>query len=231
MSTGLFDSPSLPLERHLRSVSGDETYRSLSGAAIAAVCVAVLSPLAFLNWSLVAVPFMGLVLAGVALRDVRQRSEAVTGLGLARGAMIASGLVLATAITTHAITYVNELPEGFQRVHYGLLQPLPGDPPTAIPETATELNGKDVLLKGYMYPGSRQRGITEFVLCRDQGDCCFGGDPKLTDRVLVRIADPARAVDYTQSLVKIAGRFRVEPAGAPELGGGVIYHIDNAVAR
>lgn len=231
MSTGLFDSPPLPLDRHVRPALDEETYRSLSGAAIAAVCVAVLSPLAFLNWSLVAVPFMGLILAGVALRDVRQRSEAVTGLGLARGAMAGSAVILAAAVASHTITYVNELPEGFERVHYGLLQPLPGDPPTAIPETATKLNGKDVLLKGYMYPGSRQRGITEFVLCRDQGDCCFGGDPKLTDRVLVRIADPKDAIDYTQQLVKIAGRFRVEPAGAPELGGGVIYHIDNAFSR
>lgn len=231
MSTGLFDSPPLPLDRHLRTVSDDETYRSLSGAAIAAVCVTVLAPLAFLNWSLVAVPFIGLVLAGVALRDVTQRSEAVTGLGLARGALAGSAVMLAAAVASHAITYVNELPEGFERVHYGLLQPLPGDPPTAIPETATDLNGKDVLLKGYMYPGGRQRGITEFVLCRDQGDCCFGGDPKLTDRVLVRIADPDDALEYTQRLVKIAGRFRVEPAGAPELGGGVIYHIDNAAAR
>jgi hypothetical protein len=193
--------------------------------------VAVLSPLAFLNWSLVAVPVIGLVLAGVALRDVTHRSEAVTGLGLARGAMAGSAVVLAAAVASHAITYVNELPEGFERVHYGLLQPLPGDPPTAIPETATDLDGKDILLKGYMYPGARQRGITEFVLCRDQGDCCFGGDPKLTDRVLVPIADPDKALEYTQRLVKIAGRFRVEPAGAPELGGGVIYHIDDAVAR
>jgi hypothetical protein len=231
MSTGLFDSPTLPLDRHLQSIGDDDTYRSLSGAAIAAVCVAVLSPLAFLTWSLVVVPVMGLVLALVALRDVRQRSDAVTGLGLARGAMAGAAVILVASITTHTITYVKELPEGFTRVHYGLLQPLPGDPPTAIPESATELNGKDVLLKGYMYPGSRQRGITEFVLCRDQGDCCFGGDPKLTDRVLVRIADPKKAIDYTQSLVKIAGRFRVEPAGAPELGGGVIYHIDDAVPR
>jgi hypothetical protein len=231
MSTGLFDSPTLPFDRRAQPASDVETYRSLSGAAIAAVCVAVLSPLAFLSWSLVAVPFMGLVLAGVALRDVSQRSEAVTGLGLARGAMAGSVVILAASITTHAITYVTELPEGFERVHYGMLQPLPGDPPTAIPETATSLNGKDVLLKGYMYPGSRQRGITEFVLCRDQGDCCFGGDPKLTDRVLVRIADPKHALEYTQRLVKIAGRFRVEPAGAPELGGGVIYHIDDAFSR
>jgi len=81
-----------------------------------------------------------------------------------------------------------------------------------------------------MYPGSRQHGITEFVLCRDQGDCCFGGQPKITDRVIVRLADP-EGIDFTPRLVKIAGRFRVEPAGAPELGGGVLYHLDGASAR
>jgi hypothetical protein len=31
--------------------------------------------------------------------------------------------------------------------------------------------------------------------------------------------------------VKVAGRFRVEPAGAPELGGGVLYHLDQARVR
>jgi hypothetical protein len=92
------------------------------------------------------------------------------------------------------------------------------------------MNGRDVLLKGYIYPGSRQRGITEFVLCRDQGDCCFGGQPKITDRVVVRLADP-KGIDFTQRLVKIAGRFRIEPAGTTELGGGVLYHLDQAVTR
>jgi len=167
----------------------------------------------------------------VALRDVRERSEVVTGRGLALAALAVASVVLVASIAYQTVTYVNELPEGFERIHYGMLQPLPGDPPTAIPETAAEVNGKDVLLKGYMYPGSRQQGITEFILCRDQGDCCFGGDPKLTDRVLVRIADPKNAVAYTQRLLKIAGRFRVQLAGAPELGGGVLYHLDDAVSR
>lgn len=231
MSTGLFDSSTLPVNRHVLAVDDVEDYRSLSGAAIAALCVAVISPVAFLSWSLVAVPVMGLVLAGVALRDVRERSEVVTGRGFALSALAVASVVLVASIAYQTVTYVNELPEGFERIHYGMLQPLPGDPPTAIPETATEVNGKNVLLKGYMYPGSRQQGITEFILCRDQGDCCFGGDPKLTDRVLVRIADSKNAVAYTQRLLKIAGRFRVQLAGAPELGGGVIYHLDDAVTR
>ncbi len=230
MSTGLFDSPTLPLNRTPRPAADSETYRSLSGAAIAAVCVAVLSPIAFVSWSLIAVPVMAIVLSGVALQDVTRRSEAVTGRGLALAALAGSIVVLAAGIAYHTVTFIRELPEGFVRIQYGLLQPLPGDPPTAIPESATVLHGQDVLLKGYMYPGQRQQGITEFILCRDQGDCCFGGDPKLTDRVLVRLSNPA-GIAYTQRLVKIAGQFRVEPAGVAELGGGVMYHIDDGFLR
>jgi hypothetical protein len=70
----------------------------------------------------------------------------------------------------------------------------------------------------------------QFLLVRDQGDCCFGGNPKITDRVLVQLAD-AGGVEFTPRIVKVAGRFRVEPAGAPELGGGVLYHLDQARVR
>lgn len=207
-----------------------EGYRSLSGTAIAAACVALLSPLVFVGWSFLAVPIVGVALAAVALGDVARRPEAVTGRGLALAALIGSLATLVAGGGFLAWDYARELPPGFTRIHYGLLQPLPGDPPTAIPESAVGLAGRDVLLKGYMYPGSRQQGITEFLLCRDQGDCCFGGDPKLTDRVLVRITDP-KGIAFTQRLVRIAGRFRVEPAGTAELGGGVLYHLDDAFLR
>jgi hypothetical protein len=230
MSTGLFDSPPLPLDRSTGTVADSNGYRSLSGTAIAAACVAALSPLVFLGWSFLAVPIVGVVLAAVALGDVSRRPEAVTGRGLALAALAASLATLVAGGGFLAWDYAQELPPGFVRIHYGLLQPLPGDPPTAAPDAALELDGRDVLLKGYMYPGSRQQGITEFLLCRDQGDCCFGGDPKLTDRVLVRIADP-RGIAFTQRLVTIAGRFRVEPAGTAELGGGVLYHLDEALTR
>jgi hypothetical protein len=65
---------------------------------------------------------------------------------------------------------------------------------------------------------------------RDQGDCCFGGNPKITDRVLVQLADAA-GIPFTPRLTKIAGTFHVRPAGTPELGGGVLYHLENARVR
>jgi hypothetical protein len=87
-----------------------------------------------------------------------------------------------------------------------------------------------VLIKGYMYPGKQTQGIRQFLLVRDQGDCCFGGNPKITDRVLVQLAVPA-GIDFTPRMVKIAGRFQVRPAGAPEIGGGVLYHLEDARLR
>jgi hypothetical protein len=123
-----------------------------------------------------------------------------------------------------------ELPEGFIRINYRMLQPLEGDPATAVPPAAYEADGKDVLLKGYMYPGSEQEGIVQFLLVRDQGDCCFGGNPKITDRVLVTLGD-TNGIDFTPRLVKIAGQFTIRPAGSPEIDGGVLYHLEDAFVR
>jgi hypothetical protein len=230
MSTGLFDSLPAPLTPARPGDAEPDVYRALSGTAIAAAAVAVLSPLVLLGWSFAAVPVVGLVLAAAALGDIARRPGAVTGRGLALAALAGSAVSLVGGLTYLAAVYTAELPEGFARLNYAMLQPLPGDPPTAVPDSAREMNGRDVLLKGYIYPGSRQRGITEFLLCRDQGDCCFGGTPKITDRVLVRLSDP-KGIDFTQRLVKIAGRFRIEPAGTADLGGGVLYHLDQAVTR
>jgi hypothetical protein len=230
MSTGLFDSPPAPLTPARPAEPEPDLYRAISGTAIAAAAVALLSPLVVLGWSFAAVPVVGLVLAVAALGDIARRPAAVTGRGLALVALAGSGISLVGGLAYLAAVYTAELPEGFARLNYAMLQPLPGDPATAVPDSALEMNGREVLLKGYMYPGSRQRGIAEFLLCRDQGDCCFGGTPKITDRVLVRLADP-KGIDFTQRLVKIAGRFRVEPAGTADLGGGVLYHLDQAVTR
>ncbi|NBW88287.1 MAG: hypothetical protein EBR23_16015 [Planctomycetia bacterium] len=141
-----------------------------------------------------------------------------------------SALILAGSLAYHATVYAAELPAGFARLDYTMLQPEPGDPPDTIPTTARAMDGRDVLLKGYMYPGKERRGIALFLLVRDQGDCCFGGNPKISDRVLVRMADP-RGIDFSQRLVKIAGRFRIQPAGAPDSGGGVLYQMEDARAR
>jgi hypothetical protein len=230
MVNGLFDSPTRPLSAELPIEDEPEVYRALSGAAIAAAAIALVSPLVFLGWWMAVVPVVGIVLASIAVRDVLRRPRELAGGVLAAMSGVVSAVVLAAGLAWLAYVYAAELPEGFDRLSYTMLQPAEGDPPTAVPDSARAIDGRNVLLKGYIYPGKQQHGLVQFLLVRDQGDCCFGGNPTITDRVLVELSDKA-GIDFTPRLTKVAGRFRIEPAGTSELDGGVLYHLDDAFVR
>ncbi|MFM8953109.1 MAG: hypothetical protein ACKOOF_08645 [Planctomycetaceae bacterium] len=229
MVTGLFDTPP-QVAASVPTPADPEAYRALSGVAVAAAALAAFSPLAFVDWWLAVVPLIGLVLGSVALRDIARRPTELTGRPLAIVAMAACGVALVGGLVYQSVVYATELPPGFARLSYAHLQPADGDPPDAVPDAARALDGRDVLLKGYMYPGKQQQGIVQFLLVRDQGDCCFGGNPRITDRVLVQLADPA-GVEFSPRLKKIAGRFHVRPVGTDALAGGVLYHLENASVR
>jgi hypothetical protein len=230
MSAGLFESPPRSESRPAAAPGAGDGYRSLSGVALAAAALAAFAPLALVDWWLTVVPTLAIVLGTVALRDIHRRPLELTGRSLAIGAMLVAAACLVGGVARLSAIYATELPPGFERLSYALLQPAEGDPPDAVPDAVRALDGRDVLLKGYMYPGSRQHGIAQFLLVRDQGDCCFGGNPRITDRVNVQLADP-RGIDFTPRLVKIAGRFRVRPTGAPDAGGVVLYHLEAAEQR
>ena len=127
--------------------------------------------------------------------------------------------------------FATELPEGYERISYAELQPQEYDPPDKVPPDALALDGKRVFIKGYVYPGQRMEGITQFLLVRDQGTCCFGGNPKITDRIQVSLADP-HGFAFSSGLFKMAGTFRIErEAKAVDGPGGVFYHLDEAMLR
>jgi len=229
MATGLFNDLTAPeLDRPEQQEVGG--YRAVSGWAIGSLVLAALSPLAFADWWLAVVPVAGIVVGLIGWRQIATRPTAFVGGPLAIAGIVVSAGLLVAGLTTLTQIYIAELPEGFIRINYQMLQPLEGDPATALPQSAYDADGKDVLLKGYMYPGSDQEGIVQFLLVRDQGDCCFGGNPKITDRVLVTLSDSS-GIDFTARLVKIAGRFAVRPAGSPEIDGGVLYHLEDAFVR
>ena len=196
MASGLFDTPTSDASRSVADEA--ERYRALPATVIPAVILAVLSPLALLDWWLALVPLAGLISGLIGWRAIAARPDDYTGRPLAIGATLLAAVALVAGVVWQARVYAAELPEGFERIDYGALQPLPGDPPHMIPESALALDGRDVLLKGYMYPGKQQRGIVQFVLVRDQGDCCFGGNPKITDRVLVQLRDRQPPVEQRQ---------------------------------
>jgi hypothetical protein len=233
MPAGLFDTARQESPDGIDSQGGDGHYRAIPPTAIAAAVLAVLSPLAFVDWPLAVVPTLGIVLGTLAYRTISRQPEDFTGRSLVIGAVVLSTASLVGGLGSLSRTYLRELPPGYERIDYGMLQPLAGDPPDVVPDTASSVNGRNVLLKGYMYPGKQKEHITQFLLVRDQGDCCFGGNPKITDRVLVQLKDPGhpKGIDFSPRLTKIAGRFVIRPMGAPGIDGGVLYHLEDAFVR
>jgi hypothetical protein len=119
------------------------------------------------------------------------------------------------------------VPAGYLRISYETLQPKPGE---SIPASARELDGKKVFIKGYMYPSNQMTGIREFVLCRDNGTCCFGGQPKLADMIQVNLKEPL-TLDYQTGLRRVAGTFRLQPNAARGDLGSVLYRLDADYAQ
>jgi hypothetical protein len=72
-----------------------------------------------------------------------------------------------------------------------------------------QLHGRDVRIRGYILPSFRQRGITEFVLVRDNLECCFGPGAALFDCIVVRM-EPGRDISYTVRPVTVEGAFAVD---------------------
>ena len=202
-----------------------QQYRALSTAAVASAVFGLGSIASFFDWSLLLLPMLGAATGLFAIRRIRARRDELTGAGLATAGLAMSLLLGIAGAGWLSYSYATEVPEGAERVDYELLQPNPDRPSELFPPSAFGLDGRQVFLKGYIYPTKNTENIRQFILCRDRGDCCFGGNPKLTDRVLVTLAG-GRKISYSQKLFRVAGTFHLRPGEAQGLAGGVIYHLD-----
>lgn len=188
-----------------------QPYRSLSRSAVISVVLAVLSLLALLSPALLVLPIVGLVLGLSALSAIRRFPLEYTGRGLALTGTVVCGLIAVTGTVMHTYIYYTEVPEGYQRISFADLQPVPGRP-EPIPDQAVELNGDKVFIKGYMHPGVASSGkVNHFILVPDMGTCCFGGQPKATDMIEVIVEDDAYRVAYGTRRMKLMGTFAVHP--------------------
>lgn len=70
------------------------------------------------------------------------------------------------------------------------------------------LVGKKVRLRGYILPSFQQRGLTQFVLMRDNMECCFGPGAWIYDCVIVEMK-PGTSTDFSVRPVAVDGTFEV----------------------
>ncbi len=80
-----------------------------------------------------------------------------------------------------------------------------------------ELNKKTFKIRGYILPASvwKQSGIEEFVLVRDNMQCCFGPGAALYDCIMVQM-EKGKTADFTTRPVAVNGKFEIKEFKYPD---------------
>jgi hypothetical protein len=205
-------------------------YRALSSGAVVALVLGLISLVALGDYWLVVVPLVGVAFGLMVVRQLRARRHELTGLGLAWTGVALSAAMIPLGPAVVYYQEVSPIPPGYRYISYDELQPNPQSG-ELIPRSALDLIGKKVYIKGFVFAGSDTAGIRKLLLVRDAGTCCFGGNPKITDRIVVSLGGAATAM-YTKQVARVAGTFRVSrPEQAPGASGQVFYFLDQAEMR
>ncbi len=98
-----------------------------------------------------------------------------------------------------------------------------------------QLDGQKVKLRGYILPATlfKEKGIDQFVLVRDNQECCFGPGAALFDCVIIEMV-PGKTTDFVTRPVTVEGKFKIDtekykyPGGAGPKGAShfAIFKID-----
>ena len=218
-------------------------YRWLNPWAVASVVFGLLSLLTVLGWILVLVPLVGIGLGILALRQIGRAGEEMLGYRVAVAGIALSVVMWGVGHGRLIYVYRTQAPPGYRVVSYEELEADPANPDEPIPQAALDLVDTRVFLKGYMYPGRQQAGITAFLLSRDNGVCSYcNPEPSPTDLVQVKLVGGLEA-NYTTHLISLGGKFSVVTEDSEEeveegetveeaekrkkeKFGGVFYHLE-----
>jgi hypothetical protein len=91
-----------------------------------------------------------------------------------------------------------------------------------------ELDKKVVKLRGFILPTSvfQQSGIKQFVLVRDNQECCFGPGAALYDCVIIEMA-PGKTATFSTRVVSVKGKIEIDSESFqyPDGGHYAIYKM------
>lgn len=91
-------------------------------------------------------------------------------------------------------------------------------------ETIEAYAGRSIRLRGFIFPSFQQDGIKQFVLVRDNQECCFGPGAALFDCVMVRMV-PGKTASFSVRPVTVEGEFGIEEWKDFEGAVRAIYHL------
>ena len=96
-----------------------------------------------------------------------------------------------------------------------------------------KLHDKTVRLRGFILPSTlfKETDISEFVLVRDNQECCFGPGAALYDCVIVNMVGGA-TTDYTTRPVTVTGKFKIKEFLYPDGSGHfAVFQIEGTEVK
>ena len=203
------------------------SYRELCKFAVFAAIFAIMALLGLMISVLSVFGVAAVILGLYSIARIRRNPSELTGIIAAYFGVAFGSVVFVASVALHVFIYMTEVPEGYARVTFAQLQPDKEHPELPISPLSLELDGQQIFIKGYVHPGvSGQRNVRSFVLVRDMGTCCFGGQPELTDMIEVTLREPL-SIRYSTRRRKLGGVLTVSE-DRKKIGGidGGYYKLD-----
>jgi hypothetical protein len=92
-----------------------------------------------------------------------------------------------------------------------------------------ELSGRDVRIRGYILPTFQQSGIRNFVLVRDNMECCFGPGAAIYDCIIVDMI--GATAEFTTRPVTVEGELTFREVLDFDGITRAIYHLDGTSVK
>ncbi len=190
-------------------------YRPMPPLVPVSLAFVVLSMLAGLSDLLLVVPLLGTVISFIAYYQISRSRGELSGSGLSLASLVLSLVMFVAFGALHLHSYATEVPPGFSRINFTNdiskkgLETSGGQ--IGVHPDVVKLADQPIYLKGYMYPFRETHGLKSFVLCKDSGECCFGGQPKPTDMILINMTGGVTVDYHDKQLVGVAGTLRIQP--------------------
>lgn len=83
--------------------------------------------------------------------------------------------------------------------------------PSMLTQEVKDLHKKVLRIRGYILPTSvfQQKGIKQFVLVRDNQECCFGPGALLYDCIIIEMEEP-KTIDFTTRPISVKGTLEID---------------------
>jgi hypothetical protein len=236
MSQSIVSQPGADLSPPRAAASTNEFgYRPVPILAPVSFFLGLLSAAGFLGLLVIPIGLIGFVVSGICILRLRKFRGEYGGMWLAVSGFVMSLVFFSASAAIWAYGYRTEVPEGYRRLNFTEdisnkgFNFAKGQSDIFNPDVKA-LDGKKVFIKGYMYPTNETRNLKSFLLVKDNAQCCFGGNPKINDMIMITMKT-GRGVDYHQGLLmSIGGIFHCQKSSGP---GGLtpVYSIDGTLAE